>query len=190
MPQATGTPERQEILFCPFCRDGFEGLTECPEHELTLVAIDRLPRRGSRPPDEARFFADLRMGRGGVLAGAALVIGGFFMPFVRAGGLEASAMEVAIDGAQNLWLTPIAAAIMVWVLWRRRTASAMRAARVAVLGLALAGAMPLLYTGRRIGIMAGAMQVDWSWGLGAMGLGLLVAALASMRLGGSSAEAG
>lgn len=182
------TPEEVHILFCPFCRDGFEGLTECPEHELSLVAIDRLPRVRGSSSNEVGVFADPRMGRGGVLAGAAFVLVGFFLPFVRAGGVEAPALEVAIDGAHNLWLTPVAACVMSWVLWARRTRQAMRAARLAVLGLALAGAMPLIYTGRRIGVMArvNGTDVEWLWGLAVMAAGLVLVALASARLGGAA----
>lgn len=188
MPRPVESPEQAEILFCPFCGDGFEGLTECPEHGLTLVAIDRLPRRGRSSSNEVDFFADPRMGRGGVLAGAALVLVGFFLPFVRARGIEASALEVAIDGAHNLWLTPVAAGVMLWVLSARRTRQAMRSARLAVLGLALAGAMPLIYTSRRIGVMAGSndTEIAWLWGLAVIVAGLGIAALASVRLGGAA----
>ena len=109
MSESVETPKEHEILFCPYCRDGFEGVEECPEHELTLVPIDRLPRDRAAVPSEVSFFADPRLGRGPVLVGAALVLIGALAPFVRARGLEASALEVAIDGAHNLWLTPAAA---------------------------------------------------------------------------------
>ena len=42
MPPSARKPDEAPILFCPFCRDGFEGVEECPEHELTLLPIDRL----------------------------------------------------------------------------------------------------------------------------------------------------
>lgn len=186
MSRSANTSEDPQILFCPYCRDGFEGVRECPEHELTLVPIDRLPGRAARSPNEVVFFMDPRLGRGAVLLGAVLVLAGFFSPFARVTDVRASALEVAIDGAHNLWLTPVAALLMLWVLWARRTRQAMRAARLAVLGLALAGALPLVYTSRRIGLVADASsaELQWQWGFGVIAAGLAVAALGSVRLGG------
>ena len=173
------------MLFCPFCREAFEGHAECPEHELTLVEIDRLPRGGARNSDRVTFFVDPRLGRGTVLLGAALVLCGFFMPFAGARGIVGSALEVAIDGAGNLWFTPGAAVAILCILWRRRSRQSMRAARVAVIGLAAGGALPLIYTTRRIGLVAqsASAQVAWHAGLWVMLVGLLVVALGSRRLG-------
>ena len=192
MPEPRETPKEPKILFCPFCRDGFEGVSECPEHELTLVPIDRMPPSEGRSVGEVAFFVDPRFGRGGVLSGTALVVVGFLAPFVRARGLDATALEVAIDGAHNLWFTPGAALAVLWVLWARRSRLAMRGARLAVLGLALTGALPLLYTSRRIGLVADAYaaEVEWRWGLAAMALGLVVVALASARLGAPGRPSG
>lgn len=192
MPQPPEKPEEPKILFCPFCRDGFEGIAECPEHELTLLPIDRLPRPAERPFGGVAFFADPRSGRGGVLLGAGLVVVGFLAPLVRARGLDASALEVAIDGAHNLWFTPGAALGVLWVLWARRSRLEMRGARLAVLGLTLAGVLPLIYTSRRIALVAGAYvaEVEWRWGLATMVAGLAVAALASTRLGASGRPSG
>lgn len=177
------TAQHADILFCPFCRDGFEGVSECPEHELTLVPLDRLPRERA---SEVAFFADPRFGRGALSFGVLLVLTGFFAPLVRARGVESSALEVAIDGAHNLWLTPGAALWLIWILWKRRARRLMRSARVAAAGLALAGALPLIYTFRRISLMAevDGVQVQWAWGLSVMAAGLLVAFLTSFRLGG------
>jgi hypothetical protein len=167
-------------LFCPFCRDGFEDCTECPEHELTLVPIDELPREPGRLLGSVTFFADPRLGRGAVLLGATLVLAGFLVPL----------LEVAIDGAGNLWFTPGAAIALLWILWRRRSRGAMRAARAAVLGLAVGGALPLIYTTRRIGLVAEAYSTDVEWlsGLWIMSLGLLVAAFGTPGLGGADGD--
>jgi hypothetical protein len=185
MPPLEDSSESPRILFCPFCRDAFEGCAECPEHELTLVAIDQLPRTPERALDSVTFFVDPRLGRGLVLLGATLILLGFVAPFVSARAVSASALEVAIDGAGNLWLTPGAALALVWILWRRRSRDTMRTARFAVLGLALGGALPLIYTTRRIGLVADAYtaDVEWLWGLWLMVAGLLVAALGSRRIG-------
>jgi len=179
-------PQSPPVLFCPFCRDGFEGCTECPEHELTLVPIDEVPREPRPPLGSVTFFGDPRLGRGAVLLGATLVLVGFLAPFAeRAHSVEASALEVAIDGASNLWFTPGAAIAILWILWRRRSRGAMRAARMAVLGLTVGGALPLIYTTRRIGLVAQAYSTDVEWlsGLSIMAAGLLVAAFGSRRLG-------
>jgi uncharacterized membrane protein len=150
-----------------------------------LLPIDRLPRLGERSLAEVAFFVDPRLGRGGVLLGAWLVFVGFLGPFVRAGELDASALEVAIDGAHNLWLTPLAALGVLLVLWERRSRLAMRDARLAVAGLALVGALPLIYTSRRIALVAGPQvsELEWRWGFAVMVAGLVVAGLASVRLG-------
>lgn len=188
MSKPAKTSNRPRILFCPFCREGFEGLRECPEHELSLLAWDRLPRAPSQSVEEVWFFVDPRLGRGGVLLGASLVLLGFVAPFVRAVGIDASALEVAIDGAHNLWLTPVAAVAIFAILFARRTGQSMRAARLAVIGLALAGALPLVYTGQRVAAMTAARggSPEWLWGCAAMWIGLAVIALSSMRLGGKA----
>jgi len=185
MSQSPASSERVEVFFCPFCHEGFEGCVECPEHELTLIPIDELPRHADRLADRVTFFVDPRLGRGTPLLGAMLVLLGFIVPFVRSLELEASALEVAIDGAVNLWFTPGAAIALLWILWQRRSRDAMRAARAAVLGLALGGLLPLVYTCRRIGLVAevDGVTVDWLVGLWLMLAGLLVTALGSRRLG-------
>jgi hypothetical protein len=184
-PEDTAVPKTgTQMLFCPFCRDGFEGRAECPEHDLALVPVDRLPRV-NRATHEAAFFADPRLGRGPILLGAALTIVGFFLPFVRTPSLEASALQVAIDGAHNLWLAPGAALAILAVLWIRRDRSSMRSARLAVLGLAIAGSLPIFYTARRIALMADAArtEVDWLVGGIVMATGLVVVGLGALRLG-------
>lgn len=185
MSQSQATSERAEVSFCPFCHEAFEDRTECPEHELTLVPMTELPPLGRLGLQRVEVFADPRLGRGLPLLGASLSVLGFLVPFVRSSSLVASALEVAIDGARNLWLTPGAALALLWLLWNRRTAEAMSRARGAVLGLALGGALPLIYTCRRITLMAEAegVAVEWRAGLWLMALGLLLAALGSAGFG-------
>ena len=61
----------------------------------------------------------------------------------------------------------------------------MRAGKLAVSLLAVAGWLPLLYTTRRIEIVSGQTmaEVEWGWGLFVMGGGLALAALGGLRLG-------
>lgn len=186
MPHPHHASEHVKLLYCPFCGRGFEDRIECPEHELELLSIDELRARDGRPLDQVSFFFDPRLGRGPVLLGAVLVLVGFVAPFVRSRGLELSALRVAIDGADNLWLAPGAAILLLWIAWSRRSSRVMQAARAAVFGLAVGGAFPLIYTTRRIVVMADASQqsVDWSWGLWLMLAGLAVCALGSAWFGG------
>jgi len=190
MPPTKDSLDHQGTLFCPFCGEGFEGRTECSEHELTLVAIDKLPRRSEHTSQSVTFFGDPRLGRGAVLFGATLVLLGFMVPFVSARDVVASALEVAIDGAGNLWLTPGAAVATLWILWRRRSRDAMRGARAAVFGLALGGALPLIYTTRRVGRVAEAYaaQAEWQWGLWLMAAGLLLAGVGGLWLGAAPSD--
>lgn len=176
--------EAPPLLFCPYCRDGFEDAAECPEHELTLVPIDRLPRI-ARSASQVTFFADPRLGRGPILLGGLLVLVGFFLPFVRTDALQASGLGVAIDGAHNLWLVPGAALAILAVLWVRRDRVAMHSARFAVLGLGLAGVLPLAYTARRVALMAEVTQRDVDWLVGGLTMlvGLVLACVGSLRLG-------
>ena len=184
-PEETAAPSKHaQILFCPYCRESFEGLAECPEHELALVPIDRLPRT-NRSTHAASFFLDPRLGRGPVLAGALMTILGFFLPVARTGVFEASAIQVAIDGALNLWLVPGSALATLAVLWRRRDRESMWSGRFAVLGLAVAGFLPLLYTARRISLMASAegAGLEWLSGGFVMAAGLVLTGVGSLRLG-------
>jgi hypothetical protein len=185
MAQHRDSLAQPQVLFCPFCREGFENERECPDHDLLLVPLDSLPPPPGRELSRASFFLDPRLGRGPVLAGAITVLASFAAPFVRSGSLVASALEVAIDGASNLWLTAGAALGVLAILWRRRSTGGMRAVRVAVLGLAVGGVLPVLYTARRIELMAAARttEVQWEWGVWLLLTGLVAIAVGSGFLG-------
>jgi hypothetical protein len=186
MHEAEDSTDRSQVRFCPFCKEGFTGRQECPEHELLLVGIDDLPKQADRASDSVQFFVDPRLGRGPVGLGALLVLIGFVAPFARSRGLTASALEVAIDGAVNLWFAPGSAMAMLWIAWGRRTRRSMRAARAAIFGLALSGGLPLAYTAHRVRLMSSAdgVSVDFLWGLWLMVAGLLISAIGAPRFGG------
>jgi hypothetical protein len=62
----------------------------------------------------------------------------------------------------------------------------MRGARGAVFGLALGGILPLLYTGRRVAMLADSFgkDLEWQWGFWLMIAGFVAGAVGSFRLGG------
>lgn len=179
-------PRDPKLLFCPFCGRGFEDRGECPEHELTLLSIDELQASSAKPVTRVTFFADPRLGRGLVLVGAFSILVGFLLPFARSGGRAFSALEIAIDGAANLWLVPAVGIGLGWICWRRRTRQSMYAARVAVFALAIGGMLPHVYTIRRITWMADAAgsSVQWLLGPWVIAAGLLASAVGSLRFGG------
>lgn len=186
MHEVEDSREELPVRFCPFCQEAFAGRLECPEHELLLVDIDELPKPAHRALGSVRFFADPRLGRGPVLLGALLVLIGFLGPFARSRAVTASALEVAIDGAVNLWFAPGAAIAMLWIAWRRRARQRMQVARAAIFGLALSGGLPLVYTTHRVRIVSAAdgASVCFLWGLWLMTAGLVISALGAPRFGG------
>ena len=109
---------------------------------------------------------DPRHGRGAVLMSAATLLVAFGVPFVRSRGVSASALEVAIDGATNLWMVPVAAIAVLLILARRKTLAAMRRSRLAIAGLFVGALLPLGYTVRRIDLMAAAQSADVLWRAG------------------------
>lgn len=147
----------QVPLFCPFCRECYEGEKVCPEHELTLVPLHELAVKKRNPlpaDDEEVAFYELRFGRGPLLGAALLVLAGFVMPVVtttgRDGELTYSGADVATHVGPNLWCLPFVAATLVAIVLRRRTPKAMRGARLALPLLALLAIGSLGYTAWRI----------------------------------------
>jgi len=186
----------QPPLFCPFCRECFEGEAVCPDHELTLVSFEKLPRRGRSTVglDERVQVYDVRYGRGFLWGAALLLLFGLALPLVTATLADTtsfSGFEVASRVAPSLWAVPCVSAALVSVLVRRRTLRQMLAARVAVPMLALLGATALGYTFWRID--RGAVQMsermgeEVAVGLGpgvwVLGAGLLLALVGGLRLG-------
>ena len=138
------------VLFCPFCREGFEDEHECPDHELPLVPWQRLPPEAhdgsaDRPvgPWEARY------GRGPVAVGSLATVVAFFLPCVSLrGAREATStmLELALNRAGRLWIVPLACVFTLMTLFRRRTLTAMRGARLAVPIVALMPSVALVMT--------------------------------------------
>ncbi len=129
-----------QVLFCPFCRESFEDLTRCPDHDLVLIGFDRLgpdPLDAAHDPDvidNAPLDAlDLRFGRGWVAAAAVLNALALGCEFVRGVGPSAglSVRELAVT-APSLWTLPIVSFVLLYALRRRNTPRALRGLRVLV----------------------------------------------------------
>lgn len=130
-----------EVLFCPFCREAFEGLTACPEHGLRLVPFSALPSEEPEVDHHERLpFWEPRYGRLWVMLGLTLSLAGFFLPLARLSGdvTAASTLFALAQGrAKTLWLVPLAALGQLAVLNRRRSPQGMSSARISILWLAL-----------------------------------------------------
>jgi hypothetical protein len=191
--------EHHQVLFCPFCRESFEGRSSCPEHDVTLVPFDKLPPDSLDPDamthgvddDTPLGTFDPRFGRAWVGLGALLVALSLVFEFVRGvdGSSGLSTHELAIT-APSLWTLLLVTFTLLFILRRRRTPRGMRAMRVLVPALALippvtvawvlyrleSGAVVWATGGRHIGMSLGtAVYV--------IGLGSLLVFIGGLRLG-------
>jgi hypothetical protein len=140
----------ETVLFCPFCGDGFEGQTLCPDHELALVPWQELPRaKQSDPPELDLARHSLRLGRGWLaLASLAMLFGFAALPLGRVSGaasMGGTMLQLALHGAHKLWLVPAASLTLIALLYRRRSPRAMRAARLAALFTVLVAPLAVLW---------------------------------------------
>jgi hypothetical protein len=137
---------QHQVLFCPFCREGFEGMASCPDHALRLVPRDQIaptltgddepgddePNDRTVHPDErAIALLDPRHGRslvalGGGLAGAALLL-----ELAPLGGRPLPTYQIATV-LPSLWTLLLVCFCVFYVLARRRTPRALRSLRVLV----------------------------------------------------------
>lgn len=191
------------VLFCPFCRESFEGETKCPEHELALVPFDELAgasSSGDLPRDDQRLGTfDLRFGRGVVGLGAVLALVGFLCPL----GSITSATEtllvtgpsIAVTHAPTLWVVPGIGFLALVLLAQRRTLARMRAIRIVVSLLAWGVPMSVWSAVRRLDHWAELASVGervatahYGWGLGVLGLATLLLMVGGLRLGVAKAR--
>lgn len=187
--------EELPLLFCPFCRECYEGESLCPVHELPLVDFVELPKQAHEREtvhlDQPVKPWDLRFGRGWIMLGAVVSAVGFFLPFATVTSAEQetswTAMNLANSAAPNLWSVPFAAALFVSFLYRRQTPVQMRGARLASFLLALTPVVSVAYTMRNMvrGVTAqhGATTLSWEPGLFVIGLGAALLAYGSVRFG-------
>jgi hypothetical protein len=173
--------------FCPFCRECYEEVDRCPEHDLALVPFDRLAPEGAGGPaeDEPLGLHDLRFGRGWLLLAVVLLLVGMGLPLVSSGHATASAYDLATDRAVNLWIVVAVAGALLSVWMRRRTLILLRGSRVAVAALALMAVASLAYT--LVRVHRASALVDWAfrveWGAYVLLAGAVAALVAAIRLG-------
>jgi len=145
-----------QVLFCPFCRESFEGARVCPDHDLALVPFHKLPPDPSAAEaqgigdDTPLESWDPRFGRayvgfGVVLNGAAM--GCEFAHFPAGHGLTTLALASSLPA---LWTLCLVSATLLFLLRRARTLRALRALRVLVPALALVSPATLSWELTRI----------------------------------------
>ncbi len=151
-PEPTESDGR--ILFCPFCRECYEGERVCPVHELDLVEFQDLPRQAHETDlpawDEPVLPWDIRFGRGALALGALLLLVAFFLPMVTGSfddePFRWTGLDLATDRAKNLWTVPFVGALYFWMLLRRRTPVEMLGTRLVAVLLAVMPAFSTVYT--------------------------------------------
>jgi hypothetical protein len=198
-----------DLLFCPFCRECFEGTDRCPEHDLLLVPWDDLPKDESAGVLDTDALApvDPRFGRAELGIGAILLLVGFVCPLFTVTSADIlseprtfTALAAAADEAPNLWTIPFVGLIALSLVLRRRTPRSMRGARLAALLLSLAVPASLAYTLYKVELGAAQMtasrgyafDVHLEWGIAVPMVAAILLVIGALRFGvvPASASAG
>lgn len=145
-----------QVLFCPFCRESFEGTRVCPDHDLALVPFHKLPpdpisaERAELDDDTPLDGLDPRFGRAYVAAGATLNMAALGAEFVRFPGGRALTTLALAASMPALWTVALVSVTLLFLLRRARTLRMLRALRVLVPALALVGPLTLIWELARI----------------------------------------
>jgi hypothetical protein len=162
---------QHQVLFCPFCRESFEGQSQCPEHELTLVPLTRLgaavpeselPDAHDDDLDPPKLPRDLRPlalldpreGRGWVALGALCQLAALPLPLLRVDATEPVATYELARAIPSLWTLTLVAFTVFYTLARRRTPRALRGLRVVVPALGGVALTCVLWAFGRLGFQA------------------------------------
>jgi len=162
MARGRGTPCRlyaatqlsgraESMLFCPFCKEGFDDAERCPHHDVELITLRALGQlSAARVPDDQRLpFWSPKLGRGMLLTAALGTLLAFFCPFGQLLGevtVSNTLFTLARGRAVRLWVVPLAALAMLLMLFRRRTPAAMRGARLSALFVSVLPSAVVLIT--------------------------------------------
>jgi hypothetical protein len=181
---------QHQVLFCPFCRESFEGQSQCPEHELALVPLARLAEDDAHEDDleEPKPERDLRplglfdpsQARGWVALGALCQLTALPLPLLRLAPDERVATYELARAIPSLWTLSLIAFTVFYALARRRTPRGLRSLRVVVPALGAVALACLLWAFGRLGFQA--LPAIGSY---AIGLGALLLLVAGSRLGAS-----
>jgi len=194
-PAMSEPDEDARLLFCPFCRECYEGEAQCPVHELPLVDFAELPKQAHERKvlayDEDVEPWDIRFGRGWLALGALALLVGFFMPFAAATiddqQVAWSGLDLANGPARGMWTIPFVAALYVWLLIRRRSVVKMMGARLAAFVLAFAPATSAIYSmvsmWRGIERLHGGGVLEWGYGIPVMAMGTVLLMIGAIRFG-------
>jgi hypothetical protein len=146
-----------QVLFCPFCRESFEGLERCPEHELSLVPFSKLApdpseiRRLSQV-DEDQLLGpfELRFGRAYVALGALANLLALPLELIRLPSGKSYSTVFVAAARPALWTLALVTFTLLFVLQRRRTVRALRGMRVLVPLLACVSPATVLWELQRL----------------------------------------
>ena len=146
------------VLFCPFCRESFEGLERCPEHDLPLVGFDRLGPDPMDPENDPEVLdhrplelLDPAYGRGFVAAGAMLNGMALGLNVLRGAGTSTGLLGYELARTEpGVWTLALVSFVLLVILRRRRTPLAMRGMRVLVPMLATFSPLALFHSLWRI----------------------------------------
>lgn len=175
-------PMAEPTLFCPFCRESFDGERVCPAHALELVPLHRL---GSGLPREG--FFDAGVARPLALVGALCTTWAMAAPLVVWASHDASAFRVALEMAPQLWAAVTASWLQCALILRATERQRLRSLWPALVGLPLVAALFMAHALWRLLRLADAQQVQMGVGWGAwlllagLGFGLLAGIRAARR---------
>jgi len=139
------------MLFCPFCREAFDDVSRCPDHDVELVSLRELGQlaAASTPDDEPLPLASPRCGRWQLALGALGTLVAFLGPFgeLRADvSVQNSLLTLARGRNLRLWIVPAAAFALLLMLYRRRTPRQLRGARLGAFFVSCLPSAVVLYT--------------------------------------------
>lgn len=193
-----------QVLFCPFCRESFEGCARCPAHELPLVPFAALsPTRDGEdgeaddddlddderdarlaPADRPLALFDLGHGRGLVALAALLDALALVLPLVSLEvGRSLRTYELA-RALPALWSLGLVSFTLLFALVRRRSPRALASLRVLVPLLALISVALVGWLFHKLD------EVALGWGPAGyvIVLAALLMAIGGVRLGGPLAR--
>ena len=188
---------------CPFCRKLYTSneATSCPECEVALVSMSKLPpsldaleeeaEQGplTFPENQSLPSSYMGRGRGALLALSALGLFAFFLPWVELTAPESvvySAFDLARGRAGFLWGGATAWLVMIPLVITRRTIARMRGVRVVTVlfaAMTLSETMMLWLLPPRRGLTP--LELHFRYGLFLSASISLVAMVVAARFGGS-----